>query len=147
MGSKKYVVTAVYWDTYGIEALNPGVITNSTSIIWDRIIVKTQSETTLLGSIRVWFILAFEYDSSPVKDALLEVNGVKAKEIMDGVYEAILPTWSPIVGISVHIEKEGFKPIEIREVNYAIGNILLWIILLVLTIVLLAIVRERLRRR
>jgi len=42
---RSYVVTAVNWDTYGITALNNGVLTNATSIIWDRLNV-TQIEVS-----------------------------------------------------------------------------------------------------
>jgi len=48
-----FAVSAANWNTYGITALNSGVATNTTSIIWDRIRIDTLSKTDTDGRVNV----------------------------------------------------------------------------------------------
>jgi hypothetical protein len=77
---KNYIVTAVSWSTYGITALNSGVSTNSTSIIWDRLIISAKhsnaTSATVLGDpIKVWFKVRSELDGLFVSAGTLDING------------------------------------------------------------------------
>lgn len=79
---KNYVVTAVSWSTYGITALNSGVSTNSTSIIWDRLIVNYKArdddrrDINTQGQVR--FRLRSEYDNVFVQSGSVSINGTSA---------------------------------------------------------------------
>jgi len=77
---KKFVVTAVNWATYGITALNSGVSTNSTSIVWDRLIVNYKArdddrrDINTQGQVR--FRIRSEYDKTFVQSGSVSINGI-----------------------------------------------------------------------
>jgi len=83
VGIRYFIVDFVSWSTYGITALNSGISSNSTSIIWDRLIISAKGNNatlaTVLGDpIRVEFKLRSEYDSAFVQAGSLSVNGSAA---------------------------------------------------------------------
>lgn len=140
IGRYVYKVAHIADPLYGIAAFD----TNEVYCIFDRITAKTKMESTIPGIIRVFVTLRFEYDDAPVNDASVKVHNVEVEEVADGVYEAALSIWSPIVENLVYIERVGFKPIEIRTVDYAIGNIALWAIIAILTVALLREIKKKL---
>jgi hypothetical protein len=82
VGKKNFIVSTVNWGIYGITALNPGVASNSTSIIWDRLIVSfkgVDDDRRNVGSSgEVRFKLRSEYDGAFVASGTVAVNGSSA---------------------------------------------------------------------
>ncbi|MEM2922118.1 MAG: hypothetical protein QXF26_07360 [Candidatus Bathyarchaeia archaeon] len=73
---KNYVVTAATWAAYGITALNSGVASNSTSIIWDRVDVTISANTTLLkqgGTASFTITGKYEYDGNRVSPLTVNI--------------------------------------------------------------------------
>jgi hypothetical protein len=83
VGKRNFVVTSVNWNIYGITALNPNVVTNATSVVWDRI--KTtwygvSDDRCDVGSTQqVRVKLALEYDNTPLgANDVVYINGTRA---------------------------------------------------------------------
>jgi hypothetical protein len=90
VGSWNYIVSAVNWDTYGITALNSGVATNSTSIIWDRGQVQSytvsDSRTNINDNVNIDVLLYYDYDNTPITDGIVTINGYSATHQGSGVW-------------------------------------------------------------
>jgi len=102
IGPRNFVVTAVSWSTYGITALNSGVATNSTSIIWDRVNINSFSVT----------------------DDRIDV-GSAASFSVAGIYEFDSATWSGTYTLNDTTTKSsvgrfGFKVASITDTNHGL---------------------------
>lgn len=142
IGRYVYKVAQVADPLYDITSFN----TNDVYCIFDRITARTHVESTIPGITRVIVTLRFEYDDAPVNDASVKIHNVEWEEVADGVYEGTLSTWSPIVETWAYIERVGFKPMQIRIVDYAIGNTILWAAITILTVAFLRAIKKRLMK-
>lgn len=118
-GKRVWVITEV--DCNDVTAYEKAV--GDPYIIWDKINVKQQIDSLSPGRIQVTGTLNFESDGSATKKATVMVNGIKAEEISDGKYKAVLSTWSPTFTVNTQVETGGFKPLRKQITGYAIGNI------------------------
>ena len=120
VGRYGYKVASINDPKYGLEAFT----TNEVYCIFDRIKETFNFETTYPGSIRVTVKLEYLYDGAPVEDAIVRINGLAAKHLKNGIYEAVLPSWMPYLNVNIEIERVGFKLISKESMVYSLGNIL-----------------------
>ena len=99
VSKKWYIVSAVNWDLYNITALNSGVSSNSSSIIWDRMMVqaiaRSDDRTDIGSTVQVNVTVNYEYDNVSVTSGSLTINGVSSTHLGSGVYR-IQPAQSSV---------------------------------------------------
>lgn len=94
VGRRNFVVDSVNWDAFGITALDGGVASNSTYIIWDKLVVsyagsyKKRINVNSYG--KPMFSVRSEYDGSPIVSGTLTINGEHAEYNSTGHYWYVL---------------------------------------------------------
>jgi hypothetical protein len=127
VGRFGYRVLSIIDNLYNLTIFD----TNEVSCIFDRIITRVETASIVPGSINVKISVLFEYDRSPVKEATVIVNGVRAREVTEGIYETVIHSWFPVLEINIKAKKLEFISTT-SVINYPLGNIL--------TIILISIV-------
>ncbi len=130
VGKYGYKAASIIDDKYGITVFD----TNEVSCIFDRITTRIETVSLVPGKVKIKIFASFEYDSSPVKEAIVTVNGVEATETGEGNYETIIYSWTPILGINVKVEKLEFTTAT-SILHYSLGNTLVIIVLPVVILV------------
>jgi hypothetical protein len=102
IGIRYFIVNSVSWSTYGITALNSGVATNATWIVWDRVNINSFS----------------------VSDNRVNV-GDTASFSVSGIYEYDSVAWSGTYSLNdtttkSTVGKYGFKVQSITDTNYGL---------------------------
>jgi len=100
VGKRSWVVT----DFQHPEASGYRVIVESPSIVWDKVVVNVEVDSSWFGMSKVRVNVAQAYDGASVTGAITVVNGEVCEEIAPGVYEASITSWSPIQQVTVQTD-------------------------------------------
>jgi hypothetical protein len=107
VGERSWAVT----DFQHPEANGYRVTVESPSIVWDKIIVNVEVDSSWFGMSKVRAHVTQAYDGASVTGATTVVNGKVCKQIAPGVYEASIISWSPIQQVTVQTDAADL-PIE-----------------------------------
>lgn len=120
VGKRSWIVTSV--DCNGVTEFLSSV--SSPTIIWDSLKIGELSvNASIPASIQVVFSVKYEYDNSPVNDAIATVNDIKAENTGNGRYKVSLSSLMPILSISINVERGDFEPLTTVITSYSFGNI------------------------
>ncbi len=96
-------------------------------VIWDRVRAEVAPQAWIPGSARIIVKLSYEYDASPVVDADVLINGMRALAEADGVYVKTVSSWAPLLGIEVEIRVENFD-VQFKHIDVIMfGNIAMYV--------------------
>jgi hypothetical protein len=97
VGERSWVVT----DVQHPEASGYTIVVDSPSIVWDRIAVNVEIDSSWFGASKVRVTVTQAYNGASVTGATTVVNGQLCKETEPGVYETEVASWSPIQEVNV----------------------------------------------
>jgi len=123
LGPARFEAAGVEDEQFGLTAFT----TNAVTVIFDEILASLEVESVAPFSVRIVLRLAYEYDGSPVVDAVVRILGVVLEHEGGGVYAATIETLSLYLESEVVYEVEGFEPKVLRAEHVPLGNILLWV--------------------
>ncbi|MFW9887592.1 MAG: hypothetical protein ACFFER_05380 [Candidatus Thorarchaeota archaeon] len=88
VGSLNYDTVTCSGNTYGISSVNQNGL--SQQVIWDRIQVQSysvaDSRVNIGDNVDIYVTLYYNYDSSPVSDGAVAINGISASHTGSGVW-------------------------------------------------------------
>jgi len=119
IGRFSYTVKGVHDPLYGLKTF----VSNTVYVIFDSIVTGLQTETLTPGSVKFTVRLRYQFDSAPVVDAKVVINGIEATNLGDGSYITRVSTWSPYVTHNIQIDRSGFNTIQVSGSVFALGNI------------------------
>jgi len=119
LGRRWFTVSSIEDRRYGIT----GFVTNEASCIWDRIVMERRTNAIVPGSFSVALNLIYEYDSKPIENANVYVNGKPCREAEPGKYVRGLINLLPILPMRVRIECPGFSEEYSLGIQLCLGNI------------------------
>jgi hypothetical protein len=97
VGERSWVVT----DFQHPDANGHRVAVERPSIVWDKIVVDVEVDSSSFGVSKVKVNVAQAYDGASVTGATVVVNGEVCEETEPGVYETNIDSWSPIQQVTV----------------------------------------------
>ena len=100
VGERSWVVT----DVQHPEASGYIVTVESPSIVWDKVVVNVQVDSSSFGVTNVRVKVTQAYNAASVTGATTFVNGELCEEIEPGVYEIEIASWSPIQQVTVQTD-------------------------------------------
>jgi M6 family metalloprotease-like protein len=115
VGTISYRVESVSDTLYGLTAFT----SNTIQIVFDDLISQTKFEITTPGRTTLKINLNFKSDGTPLTDADVTIESVKAQNLGNGEYVATLSNWNPYATYQVNIEKGSF----IR--NFSVSSIVI----------------------
>jgi outer membrane protein assembly factor BamB len=121
IGKRSFTVSSINDPQYSLTAFT----SNEVICIFDTILPKVEIDTNTPSKATVKVSLQYETDKSPVNDAEVSINGVKADTVSDGVYSATFTSLNPSNEFKLFIKRDGFDPIESSYSVLSIGNIVL----------------------
>jgi len=134
IGEYMYTVKAIEDQAYGLKDFS----SNSILVIFDDIVVKYDVSNSFPGSVLIRINLMYMSDLTPVKDAIVEVNGETAKHIDQGIYELQTQSWLPAQLTSITVSKTKFDVKRIGTVTLLITNFFGYAtIILIVTLIIL----------
>jgi M6 family metalloprotease-like protein len=104
VGTISYRAESVSDTLYGLTVF----ASNTIQIVFDDLISQAEFETTMPGITTVKINLNYESDGTPLTDADVTIESVKAQNVGNGEYVATLSNWSPYATCQVDIEKASF---------------------------------------
>jgi hypothetical protein len=134
VGERSWVVT----DFQHPEASGYIVTVESPNIVWDKVDVNVEVDSTSFGVSKVRVKVAQAYDGASVTGVNTVVNGELCEEIEPGVYETEIKSWSPYQQITVHTDLAGFAGETWTTSIFHTVNIVLYLALLAAVIVIVA---------
>jgi len=143
VGKRGYKTDSILDSMYGLTKFT----TNEIYCIFDGIDIRPSFEASTPRVIYIDFVVSFEYDGSPIGDAIVEVNNIVAQSLGNGRYKVTLSSWLPFLSLNVRAEKEGFEPTAYTIVIYPSGNILMTTIPVVVLCVTALSLNSRKNRR
>ncbi|MGD9131153.1 MAG: hypothetical protein PVH73_06220 [Candidatus Bathyarchaeota archaeon] len=100
VGERSWVVTGFQHP----EASGYMVTVESPSIVWDKVVVDVEVDSSSFGMSKVRVRVTQTYDGASVTGATIVVNGEVCEETDTGVYETSIASWSPIQQVTVQTE-------------------------------------------
>jgi hypothetical protein len=100
IGERSWTVT----DVQHPEAAGYTVAVESPSIVWDKVVVNVEVDSSSFGVTKVRVKLTQAYSGAPVTSATTIVNGEHARETEPGVYETETASLSPIQQVTVQTD-------------------------------------------
>jgi hypothetical protein len=141
VGERSWVVTEFQHP----EASGYIVTVESPSIVWDKVVVKVEVDSSSFGVSKVRVNVVYAYDGASVTGATTVVNGEVCDEIELGVYEIEIDSWSPLQQVTVQTDVANM-PSEIwTKSTVHTMNIILYIALFVAVIVIAVLLLKRRR--
>jgi len=134
VGERSWVVT----DFQHPEASGYIVTVESPHIVWDKVVVNVEVDSTSFGVSKVRVKVAQAYDGASVTGANTVVNGELCEEIEPGVYETEIESWSPYQQMTVHTDIAGVAEETWTTSIFHTVNIVLYLALLAAVIVIVA---------
>jgi hypothetical protein len=134
VGERSWVVT----DFQHPEASGYIVNVESPSIIWDKVVVKVEVDSSSFGVSKVRVNLVYAYDGASVTGATTVVNGEPCEEIEPGVYETSIDSWSPLQQVTVQTDAANMPNETWTKSTVHTMNIMLYLVLLATVIVIVA---------
>jgi hypothetical protein len=141
VGKRSWAVT----DLQHPEANGYMVAVEAPSIVWDKVVLDVEVDTSSLGASKVKVDVAYVYDGTPVTDATVAVNG-KLCEVESGAYKTEIVSWSPCEQLTVTVDGAGLPEETWTTSTFHVMNTVLYLALSVAAIVLAVFLLKRLRR-
>jgi len=132
VGERSWVVT----DCQHPEASGYTVTVESPSIVWDKVVVNVEIDSSSFGVSKVRVNVVYAYDGASVTGANTVVNGEVCKEIEHGVYETSIDSWSPYQQVTVQTDAADLPSETWATSTVHTMNIILYIALFVAVIVI-----------
>jgi hypothetical protein len=132
VGERSWVVT----DLQHPEASGYTVTVESPSIVWDKVVVNVEVDSSSFGVSKVRVNVVYAYDEASVTGANTVVNGEVCKEIEPGVYETEIDSWSPYQQVTVQTDAADLPSETWTTSTVHTMNIILYIALFVAVIVI-----------
>jgi hypothetical protein len=142
VGERSWVVT----DFQHPEASGYIVNVESPSIVWDKIVVNVEVDSSSFGVSKVRVKVVYAYDEASVTGATTVVNGKLCEEIEPGVYETRIDSWSPIQQVTVQTDGADLPNETWTTSTVHTMNIIFYIALFVAVIVIVVLLLKRRRR-
>ncbi len=143
VGERSWVVT----DFQHPEANGYIVTVENPSIVWDKITVNVEVDSSWFGMSKVKVRVTQAYDGASVTDATIVVNGEVCEQIASGVYETSIDSWSPIQQVTVQTDAADLPSETWTASTFHVMNTVLYLALSVAVIVMAVLLLKRLRRR
>lgn len=141
VGRRSWAVT----DLQHLEANGYRVTAENPSIVWDKITVNVEVDSSWFGMSKVKVQVTQAYDGASVTDTTTVVNGEESKEIAPGVYETSIASWSPIQEVTVQTNSAELPSETWTASTFHTLNTVLYLALLVgivTTVLLLKLLRR-----
>jgi hypothetical protein len=132
VGERSWAVTDVQHSKasgYTIAVENP-------SIIWDRITVTVEVDSSSFGASKVRAKVTQAYNGAAVTSATIVVNGKQCKETEPGVYETEIASWSPIQQVTVQTDATDLPSETWTTTTLHTMNIVLYVAIIVAVIII-----------
>ena len=142
VGERSWVVT----DFQHPEASGYLVTVESPSIVWDKVVVNVEVDSSSFGVSKVKVNVAQAYDGASVTGATTVVNGEVCEEIDLGVYETEIVSWGPYLQLTVSADAVGLLGETWTASTFHVMNTVLYLALFVAAIVTAVLLLKRLRR-
>ena len=142
VGERSWVVT----DFQHPEASGYIVIVESPSIVWDKVVVNVEVDSSSFGVSKVRVKVVYAYDGASVTGANTVVNGELCEEIESGVYATEIYSWSPYQQLTVTADALGLLGETWTTSTFHVMNTILYIALFVAVIVIAVLLLKRRRR-
>ena len=146
VGERSWVVT----DFQHPEASLYRVTVESPSIVWDKVVVNVEVDSSSFGVSKVRVNVAQAYDGASVTGANTVVNGEVCEEIEPGVYETEIASWSPYQQVTVQTDSLDLPGETWTTSTFHTMNIILYLAIFVAVIVIVVLLlklRHRNRRQ
>ena len=131
VGKRSWVVTGFQHP----EANGYIVTAESPIIVWDKVVIDVEVDSSMFGVTKVRTKIRHVYDGSLVADATAVVNGEPSEEVEPGVYETQIASWSPYQQLTVTVDAYGFQVETWTKSTFHALNIILYLALIVAAIV------------
>jgi len=141
VGERSWVVT----DFQHSEASGYIVTVESPSIVWDKVVVNVEVDSSSFGMSKVRVTVAQAYDGASVTGANTVVNGELCEEIESGVYEMNIDSWSPYQQLTVTADALGLLGENWTTSTFHVMNTVLYLALFVAVIVITVLLLKRRR--
>ncbi len=132
VGKRSWVVT----DLQHPEAASYRITVESPQIVWGKVVVNVEVDSTTFGVSKVRVKFAQSYDGDSVTGATTFVNGKICEEIEPGVYEVEIESWSPYQQLTVETDLPELAGETWTTSTLHVMNIVLYIALFVVVIVI-----------
>jgi hypothetical protein len=142
VGERSWAVT----DFQHPEANGYRVAVENPSIVWDKIIVDVEVDSSALGASKVRVNVAQAYDGASVTDATVVVNGEACKETEPGVYETNIDSWSPLQQLTVQTDTTDQPSKTWTTSTFHLMNTVLYIAIFAAATVITILLMKRLHR-
>jgi hypothetical protein len=142
VGNRSWSVT----DLQHPEATSYKTIAESPSIVWDRVVVNVEVDSTTLGVSKVRVKVVYAYDGTSVNGATTFVNGKLCEKIDPGVFAIEIDSWSPYQQMTVKTDLPDLAGETFVASVFHIMNLILSIALGV-TAIVIAFIFFKLRKR
>ncbi len=142
VGERSWVVT----DFQHPEANGYRVTAESPSIVWDKVVINVEVDSSSFGVTKVRAKVVHAYDGASVTGATTVVNGEPCKEVEPGVYATEIVSWSPYQQLTVNTDVLNVQGESWTTSTFHVMNIILYLALFVAVIVI-AVLLLKLRHR
>jgi len=142
VGERSWVVT----DCQHPEASGYTVTVERPSIVWDKVVVNVEVDSSSFGASKVRVKVAQAYSEAAVTNATTIVNGETCEETEPGVYETIIGTWSPYQQVTVTADAVGLQEETWTTSTFHMMNIILYLAIVV-TVIIITVLLLKLRNR
>jgi hypothetical protein len=142
VGKRSWVVTGFQHP----EANGYTLTAKSPSIVWDKVVIDVEVDSSMFGVTKVRTKIVHSYDSSSVTDATTVVNGEPSKEIEPGVYETQIASWSPYQQLTVTASADGLQAETWTTSTFHILNSILYLAIILAAIMILVVFLKWRRR-
>ncbi len=131
VGNRSWVIT----DLQHPEATSYKTTVESPHIVWDKVVVNVEVDSTVLGVSKVRVKVAYAYDGASVVGATTRVNGKMCEEVESGVYEVEINSWSPYQQMTVETDVLDLAGETWASSSFHVMNLILYVALVVAVIV------------
>jgi hypothetical protein len=128
------------------EANGYTVAVEAPSIVWDKLVLYVNVDSSSLGASKVKVTIAYAYDGASVTDATVAVNGKLCEDVESGIYETLTVSWSPYEQLTVTADAAGLPEETLTISTFHAMNTLLYLALAIAAIVIALFLLRRLRR-
>ena len=142
VGERSWAVT----DFQHPEASGYLITVESPSIVWDKVVVNVEVDSSSFGVSKVKVKVVYAYDGASVTGATTVVNGELCEEIESGVYETEIVSWSPYQQLTVTADALGLQGKTWTTSTVHVMNTILYFALFVAVIVITVFLLKRQRR-
>jgi hypothetical protein len=142
VGERSWVVT----DFQHPEASGYIVIVESPHIVWDKVVINVEVDSTSFGVSKVRVKVVYAYDGASVTGATTVVNGEVCEEIDLGVYETEIVSWGPYQQLTVSADALDLLGETWTTSTFHVMNTVLYLALFVAVIVIAVLLLKRRRR-